>query len=159
MCIRDRVSEVIGQQVRDNKPPGLIPQWWFLVAWLTLPPRRAAKKTLSAFPTDVRNCSRSSRRKRFRWAELVSQLKQRCLQPCRAYQVPVQLPDPSPKISSNASVALTLHRPRPESFLCFDSYSASSYNVVMSCCSRTMLLNTAAVDQHTDQHEFLSLLL
>jgi len=51
-----------------------------------------------------RNRSRSDRRLRFRWAEQVSQLKQCCLQSCRANQVPALLLSPAQRHGGNASV-------------------------------------------------------
>ena len=84
---------------------------------------------------------------------------QRCPQSCRANQVPARLPDPSPTISSTASAALTLRRPKSESLLCFDSCSQPSHNEVIACCSRLMLLYIAAVDRYTKGRGFLPLLL
>ena len=84
---------------------------------------------------------------------------QRCPRSCRANQVPALLLDPSPTISSNASVALTLCRPRPESLLCFDSCAALSHIEVVTCSSASFFLYTAAVDRHANQHEPLPQLL
>ena len=77
---------------------------------------------------------------------------------CRANQAPAQLPGPSLKISSTASAALTLRRPRPESLLCFHSCLEPSHSKAVACCSRLTLLYIAAVDRHTNHPGCLSVL-
>ena len=66
---------------------------------------------------------------------------------------------PAPRISSSASVDLTLYRSRPESLLGLHSYVEPSHNEVLACCSWLMLLYIEAVDRYANRRGFLSLLL
>ena len=66
---------------------------------------------------------------------------------------------PAPRISSSASVDLTLYRSRPESLLGFHSYLEPSHNEVLACCSWLMLLYIEAVDRYANRRGFLSLFL
>ena len=66
---------------------------------------------------------------------------------------------PAPRISSSASVDLTLYQSRPESLLGFHSYLEPSHNEVLACCSWLMLLYIEAVDRYANRRGFLSLLL
>ena len=66
---------------------------------------------------------------------------------------------PAPRISSNASAALTLCQSRPESLLWFDSCVEPSHNEMLACCSRIMFLYVGVVDRHTNRHSFSSLFL